>query len=238
MLVHPDGIVEGSRPRLYEGKTARSARDRDGNVVWGEPGTDEIPEEYVLQVQHGMLVVAARFDITIEVADVAVLIGLDDYRQYEVPADRELQEMLVDEERDFWRRVQSGDAPPITTPNDVKLKYGRASVTGVVHANDEIAAAVAELAALKDRGARDKPRIESLEAKIQLAFGDLDTLVHRGKVLATWRAQKGRKGFDDEALAKAHPTLNLNPFRTTGDPFRRLLIKVKPQETSNVSTAQ
>ena len=36
------------------------------------------------------------------VADVAVLIGGSDFRLYEVPADAELQQMLVDAEAEFW----------------------------------------------------------------------------------------------------------------------------------------
>lgn len=97
LIAHADGLTTDGR--CYEGKTARSA---DG---WGEPGTDQIPQAYLIQVQHVMLVTATP------VADVAVLIGGSDFRLYEVPADRELQDMIVEGEAAFWQRVQKGHAP-------------------------------------------------------------------------------------------------------------------------------
>jgi putative phage-type endonuclease len=97
ITAHPDGITDDMR--LFEAKTARSA---DG---WGEQGSDQIPQYYLLQVQHYMLVTATP------VSDVAVLIGGSDFRTYEVPADVELQEMIVEGEAAFWRRVQEGNPP-------------------------------------------------------------------------------------------------------------------------------
>lgn len=99
MIGHPDGFTLDVG-RGYEGKTARTDRG------WGEPGTDQIPQDYVVQVQHYMVLTG------LPVFDVAVLIGGQDYRQYEVPADRELQEMIVETEHDLWLRIQKGDAPP------------------------------------------------------------------------------------------------------------------------------
>jgi putative phage-type endonuclease len=97
VVAHPDGVTDDKR--LFEAKTARSA---DG---WGEPGTDAIPRFYLIQVQHYMMVTATP------VADVSVLIGGSDFRTYEVPADAELQEMILEGEADFWRRVQAGQPP-------------------------------------------------------------------------------------------------------------------------------
>lgn len=95
---HPDGIIQGEA-RGYEGKTARF------DFGWGEPGTDQIPQDYVIQVQHYMLLT------DLPVFDVGVLIGGQDFRIYEVSADRELQEMILDAEAAFWPRVQRGEPP-------------------------------------------------------------------------------------------------------------------------------
>lgn len=88
-----------SDERIVELKTARTA---DG---WGEPGTDEIPEQYIVQVHHQMLVTGA------ELADVAVLIGGSDFRVYNVPRNESLIDSLFVREREFWATVQ-GDAAP------------------------------------------------------------------------------------------------------------------------------
>lgn len=107
-LVHPqhafmranvDGLTDCRR--LFEAKTARTSEG------WGEPGTDAIPQHYLLQVQHYLMVTA------LPVADVAVLIGGSEYRQYEVPADPELQDMLVDGEAQFWRHVETAVPPEL-----------------------------------------------------------------------------------------------------------------------------
>lgn len=98
MIAHPDGVVLDPL-RGYEGKTARTDHG------WGEPGTDQVPEAYLIQVQHYMVV------MEIEVFDVVPLIGGSDFRMYEVPANRELQELIIDAEHDLWQRVQRADPP-------------------------------------------------------------------------------------------------------------------------------
>ena len=77
---HPDGITDDKR--LYEGKTSRHSDE------WGEPGSDQIPQEYMVQVQHMMACAG------LEVCDVAVLIAGSDFRIYEIPADPQLQESI------------------------------------------------------------------------------------------------------------------------------------------------
>jgi putative phage-type endonuclease len=99
MCAHLDGYVDTPR-RGYEGKTAFLS------TGWGEEGTDEIPVDYVIQVQHYMVITA------LPVFDVCSLIHRR-FAYYEVPEDRELQEMIVEGEADFMRRVREGDPPPI-----------------------------------------------------------------------------------------------------------------------------
>ena len=98
ILAHIDGVTDDGR--VFEAKTARSAEG------WGKSGTDEVPHHYLIQVQHYLAVIG--FDV----ADIAVLIGGNDFRIYEVPADKELQEMIIDGEADFWKLVQTGTPPP------------------------------------------------------------------------------------------------------------------------------
>lgn len=99
IAAHPDGITEDRR--LLELKTARTSEG------WGEPGSDEIPEYYTIQVQH-LLMVAQ-----LPVADVAVLFGGSDFQLYEVPADRELQDGILEAEVAFWQFVENDTEPPI-----------------------------------------------------------------------------------------------------------------------------
>lgn len=111
MCANPDGLTDDGR--VLEVKCARNA------YGWGEPGSDAIPQHYLLQVQHYLIVSA------LPVADVAVLIGGCEYRQYEIPADPELQEMLIEGERAFWEAVESGSPPDVDLDSPRSLEIVR-----------------------------------------------------------------------------------------------------------------
>lgn len=101
MIASPDRLwVDGSR--IVECKTA-SARIAH---QWGEEGTDEVPEAYLVQVAWQMAVTG------IETADVAVLIGGNDFRIYTVHRDRELEAGLVEIGRNFWFNHVLAEVPP------------------------------------------------------------------------------------------------------------------------------
>lgn len=72
---------------------------------WGEEGTDQIPRTYIVQVQHQMAVTG--YDL----ADVAVLIGLADFRIYTVPRCQPLIDVMIEREREFLDKVQSRTPP-------------------------------------------------------------------------------------------------------------------------------
>lgn len=86
---------------VLELKTAHNA---DG---WGEPGTDEIPVYYRAQVLWQMSAVG------VNVADVAVLIGGSDYREYTVRLDVRDLNVMIEAGRRFMARIANGDPPPV-----------------------------------------------------------------------------------------------------------------------------
>jgi len=102
MCAHVDGLVVEAN-RGYEGKCSIQYLAEE----FGESGTDEIPDDYIFQCQHYMIVTG------MPVWDLCVLIGGHDFRQYQVREDKELQEMIIDGEAEFARRVREGDPPPL-----------------------------------------------------------------------------------------------------------------------------
>lgn len=212
MLANIDGFT--SDGRIYEGKTARTAQG------WGEPGTDEVPQGYLLQVQHYMAVTGYA------VADIAVLIGGSDFRIYTIEADAELHEMLVDAEAEFWRRVEENDPPEPISYADAIARWGRFSNAGAcVTANAEVIGAVERLRVLKAKAKLHEEAIEETTAVILKALGEAETLLDpSGNVLATWKLSKAPQRFDAKALAAEHPYLHAQ-FLKTGDPSRRFLLK-------------
>ena len=215
MVANLDGFIEpASGPRrVFEAKTARTAEG------WGEPGSDQIPQPYLLQVQHYMAVTG------FVVADVAVLVGGSDFRIYEVPEDRELQEMLVDAEAEFWGRVQRGDPPEPVTVADAVARWGRSSRADIVMADEATLQAVQTLRAASDSIKAAEAIEEAAKAIVMKALGECDTLVDAtGKALVTWRASAAPQRFDAASFRAAHPDLHAQ-FLKTGEPSRRFLLK-------------
>jgi putative phage-type endonuclease len=211
-LATPDGIADGDR--LLEVKTARTAQD------WGEPGTNEIPTEYMLQVQHALAVVG------LVVCDVAVLVGGQDFRLYEVEADHELQEMLFDQEAEFWRRVREGDPPEPSNRDDVRRRWRYSSGLSV-KASQEVLAMVAELKRLREVVSQEDAKCEALAAAIQQYMAEASELVaENGAPLATWKNVKANPRFDLERFREEQPELWAQYLRDP-QPQRRFLLKTK-----------
>ncbi|MCC7571193.1 MAG: YqaJ viral recombinase family protein [Methanothrix sp.] len=68
---------------------------------------DHVPDDYMLQCQHYMEVMDWDYIY------LAVLIGGQKFRWMRVEKDPDLIGQLVSIERDFWRRVESKDPPPV-----------------------------------------------------------------------------------------------------------------------------
>lgn len=100
MLANIDRDVVGEK-RGLEIKTA----DKWAAADFGEPGTDEVPQEYLIQCNHYMAV------LDYPVWDLAVLIGGNEYRRYEIPRDEEFIEGLIEAEHNFWQHVLSKTPP-------------------------------------------------------------------------------------------------------------------------------
>lgn len=209
----PDGLVVDRR-RYYEGKTARTAEG------WGEPGSDEIPMEYLLQVQHGMYVTG------FPVADVAVLIGGQDFRIYVVEANAELQTALVDQEADFWAHVVSRQPPAPVSREDVKRRW-KVSTGASVKATGEAKEAIAVLANVKASIKSAEEWLENATAAVQCYMRDAAELVSDdGDVLATWKNISASPRFDLAQFKADHPDLWKQYLRDPS-PQRRFLLKVK-----------
>lgn len=211
----PDGIADDGR--IVEIKTARSG---DG---WGEPGSDQVPDDYLIQVQHYMMLSGAAL------ADVAVLIGGSDFRVYTVPADRELHGMMVDAEAAFWQQVVDRIPPPAVSYADAVAMYGRASKAASVVADEAIIDALFRLKLTRRALVERENDEDQLKATIMAAMGECDTLIDaKGAVLATWKASAAPKRLNAKALAAAHPEIHAR-FLEEGQPSRRFLLKGEKQ---------
>jgi putative phage-type endonuclease len=124
----PDGFI--GEKAIFEAKTA----GLDRAFEWGDEGTDFVPQHYLMQVQHYMMLTGMKQ------AEVAALIGGNDFRRFSVPADEELQAMMLDEIRRFWRdHIEAGVAPEIDASEESRsylLRRFPSATEGVRQATD------------------------------------------------------------------------------------------------------
>jgi putative phage-type endonuclease len=105
----PDGFVNIDES-VFESKTA----GLDRAFEWGDEG-DQVPQHYLFQCQYYMMLTGTKQ------ADLAVLIGGNDFRRFELTADEELQALMLDEVRRFWRdHIEKNVPPEIDYTNEAK----------------------------------------------------------------------------------------------------------------------
>jgi putative phage-type endonuclease len=162
MIAHLDREVVGGR--ILECKTTRFGGDQ-----WGEEGTDQVPEHYLLQCQH-YLAVTGR-----EVADLAVLIGGQDFRIYTISRDDDLIRDLVVLETEFWEAVQDGIPPAVNPVHPRAMEAIKRLYPGTdgqtVYLSDEIATAHEILHDAKSRIKEAQKTEAEMKARILAAMG-------------------------------------------------------------------
>jgi putative phage-type endonuclease len=104
MIASVDRLIDGRRCGL-ECKNVDAMAFRLGD--WGEQGTDQVPDEYVLQCQHYMIV------LDYPVWHLAACVGGNRLVSFVVERDNELSEMLVEAEHEFWQHVERCEPPAI-----------------------------------------------------------------------------------------------------------------------------
>jgi len=182
VAVIPNARLFISPTHQFIGATPDGFRDDDGRPIdakttthwtaksWGEPGTDDIPADYVCQAQQQMFVVGAA------VQDVAVLIDGRTLRIYTVHRNDRLIDGMLAKESELWERIVAGEPPEpdwshSRTPDLVRQMYG-VTEGATIPLSDETAKAWAEYerlgAAIRDM---EKERA-ALQARVLHAMGD------------------------------------------------------------------
>lgn len=119
MLADVDGLTvdDDGNPAILEIKTASEFKRSE----W----ESEIPAYYMTQVQHYLHVTG------VSRAYVAVLIGGNTFRIYEVDADAEIQDMLVEVERNFWSKVINNICPEMDGSDAAKAYLDKKYAGGI-----------------------------------------------------------------------------------------------------------
>lgn len=191
-----DRIVQGER-RILECKTAGMFAKG-----WGEPGSDEVPESYLLQVMHYMAVWGY------DVADLAVVVGGQQYRKYTFKFDQELFDVVAEHLRSFWFNNVIADVPPEPSSLlEIEQFYKKDNGESLT-ASEQVAEAVARLEKLKIDEKVLTEDIDAEKAIVKKFMGEKAVLVDQyGTKLASWRNQSAKR-FDATTFKKIHPDLH------------------------------
>jgi putative phage-type endonuclease len=238
-------VTEGSRARWDEGSGRVLGADRILEVKtahalaanssdWGDPGSDEVPQHYWLQVQWYLAITG------LPCGDLAVLFGGQKFAEYTIHADTALQGDLLAQAQGWWERHVVGDMPPDPRTEDDARALWRSHRPGVEKIVDaDVAQAVAELQAIKAQIGNEKTegtlehRMRQLRDAICCAFGEAEAISYMGRKLATWKANKPSEKTDWRALTEF---MNPQPdtvaqFTTTTEGARVLRLST-PKESS------
>lgn len=182
MMGHIDGRM---KRRIMDAKSSRVFHG------WGDPGTDEVPLDILIQQHHYLTIEADA-----EVCDVATLLAGSDFRLYHIHPDPEIAAALIEGEQEFWRYVETDTPPPPINVDDVVARWGRIAARGSAVAGDIELAAIEELRriALARRELDDAE--QAAKMVVLHALRDNEALMHPGgALLATWKLGKPTQGY-------------------------------------------
>lgn len=227
MLATPDRIAvfQGGERRLLEVKTSRL-----GVQGWGEPGTDDIPSCYLAQVEWTLEVVG------LDEADVAVLLGGDDFRVYRVRRNDEMVRIMRERAETFWMLYVQPKTPPPADASEGCEKWLKehfpAERAPLRDATPEERRLVAALREVEGQAERLNTQVNELRNCLRASIGEAEG-IEAQSFRVTWRKAKDSRRTDWKAACTEacvpKDVIERHSETTTGS--RRLLVKYTEEQS-------
>jgi putative phage-type endonuclease len=110
LLVHVDRIIwDGDRPGMPGVLEIKAL----GRAMFSKAKREGLPDDYLLQVQHGMLVTGCTWG-----AFAVMNRDSGDIEHWDVEAEPDAQRMIIEDGPIFWSQVENGPAPELLEPDD------------------------------------------------------------------------------------------------------------------------
>jgi len=210
MRANLDGITLDNR-RCIEAKTARN------RAGWGDPWSAEIPLAYLFQCQHNMVVSG------LGVCDVPVLFGDFEFAVYEIPADVEFQQLMIEREREFWAMVEARTPPDPINAADVSKRWPISKPISRPATKVDLEVA-GQLLAIKEYYKKLEAYKESLEAELKRSMEDVEALACGEEIICTWKTARAGSRFDAKKCQAENPEL-FQKYLYQSAASRRFLLK-------------
>jgi predicted phage-related endonuclease len=168
-----DGRVINDGP-VVEAKTSGVLWRADDS--WGDDGSDEVPENYLLQVQAQMLVTGA------ELAYLAALIGGRGFCMFEIKSHAGLQYAIRQKSTEFIASL-SLDDEPANPPQLETLKRLRRQPKKVSPRSEEFEELRLQLEEAKATAKESTTHVEQIQARLLAMFGDAEAVECNGGLM-------------------------------------------------------
>ena len=213
-------LKRGTPKRVLEVKTTSPF----GAKEFGEPGSDQVPADYLLQVMWYLTVTG------VEVADLAVLIGGQKHEVYTIERDPVLIESMIDQAHTFWSNLKAGIPPEIdgSEGSSAYLAHVYRDQGTERPMDDQLARFALQYASLKAIEKDNKAQQDLVGNWIRDLMGNARWAEGEG-VRVLYSEVKGRRTVDWPALVAARniPQAVVEEFTRVGDPTRSLTVTPK-----------
>ena len=236
-LVIPEGAKIAAHRREIrtdlglEAKTAHALAASRGEE-WGEDGTDQVPQAYLVQSAAYMALTGCpRWDL-------ACLFGNSDFRIYHLRRDEELEGMLLEEAARWWRDHIVTDTPPDPSSEaEARQRWSRHTERLALELSGETAELLRRYASLKAQERHLEREIQAARDALMPALADAEEIRIGGQKVATYRANKDGCRTDWQAAFR-DATQDVEPdvierfvqMHTTRTPGARVLRMAKTLE--------
>lgn len=157
-----------------------------------------VPVYYQTQVAHYLSVTGRPF------ADVAVLIGGQDYREYRIIRDEEDVSAVDKAVDDFWHdNVEAGIQPAVDAPDSGAIFATHGEASGDFIESETIPSVLSRYLSAKSDRDRANETLKHYEAQLKSVIGDAPGIVCPDGRL-TWRRFE-RSSFDAKGFDRDHP---------------------------------
>lgn len=176
--------------------------DASQRTVWINEG---VPEGYYLQIQHYLLCTGLRWGTFV------VVFGGNKLEFFDVDRDEPLILRLLEVEKEFWRRVETGNPPDMSFDELGKKLLTRMYPTQVpgkemVLDDAEAIAKARRLFALQATVKAREASLLEIEVWLKEKMGDAEKLVVPGLASFTWKSQTARR-INVDKLRAGHPDI-------------------------------
>lgn len=176
----------------------------------------DYPARFYCQVQHYLAVTGKKMGY------LAVLIGNNDFKTFDIPRDEDDIKSLMELEKQFYGYMVSGNEPPAIAADDesIELLHPISNKQSIELFGQE--SIMKQYLKMKAEIAEIQEKMDGISAALKQDMGDAEVGTD-GSCIATW-ATRTRTTFDKKSFQKDNPNIDLSKWEKTST-YRAFSIK-------------